>query len=768
MANPPQQREDARRSDLSGSERRAALSHATDAWLSEVFDDALEGIGIAPTSVCLAAGGSYGRRELSDRSDLDLILLHSSVPNIDALAEALWYPIWDAGVSMDHSVRTPADTRRLAQSDIRVALGVMDLRPIAGELDLVDSVRGSVLSDWRAQALRRAPELRALVMSRRERAGDLAQRIEPDLKESYGGIREATIIRAIAGSWLVDIPHVPWEDSLSRLLDVRDELHRQGLGDRLVLQSHSDIATALGHPDPDSLLRSVYLAARQIAYVSDQAWLRLDRLQRQSSVRRRVRRTPTRTPIANGLVVSDGEIHIARDVDVPADHGLLLRAAAASAQQRYPLSEATLTRLAQEAVFPERWSPEMLGSFVSLLGAGSGTADVFEALDQAGLLVRVMPEWEAVRSAPQRDPVHTFTVDRHLVMTAVHASSFTRDVHRPDLLLIGALLHDIGKARGGDHCVVGAELAPGICGRLGLDEHDTGVITSLIRWHLLLPEMALRHDITDPATWAAVRERISDRETLELLLFLTLADQKATGPSVDTEWREQLLRRLVGHVVGGADSGEVIPEPSVEQREVLGSPGVIVTARPDADGLLVTVGAPDRLGLLSIVAGVLAAHRLEIRAAHVVTVGDSAAQDWHVRPFFGDAPDPGRIADDIRRVLDGSTHVEEWMARRATPERRSDIAPPRVLVSHAPSTHTRLEVRAHDEPGLLHRIARVISQHGAVIRGAVVTTAGSEAVDSFFVVDPSGDPLAPDHADRVADAISADLAAPPNGPLTPY
>jgi [protein-PII] uridylyltransferase len=237
---------------------------------------------------------------------------------------------------------------------------------------------------------------------------------------------------------------------------------------------------------------------------------------------------------------------------------------------------------------------------------------------------------------------------------------------------------------------------------------------------------------------------------------------------VDTEWREQLLRRLVGHVVGGADSDEVIPEPSVEQREVLGSPGVIVTARPDADGLLVTVGAPDRLGLLSIVAGVLAAHRLEIRAAHVVTVGDSAAQDWHVRPFFGDAPDPGRIADDIRRVLDGSTHVEEWMARRATPERRSDIAPPRVLVSHAPSTHTRLEVRAHDEPGLLHRIARVISQHGAVIRGAVVTTAGSEAVDSFFVVDPSGDPLAPDHADRVADAISADLAAPPNGPLTPY
>lgn len=757
------QREAVRRSDLTGLERRTALAHATDAWLSEVFDSALARLGIDPAGVCLAATGSYARGELSERSDLDLVLLHTSTPSINDLAEALWYPIWDARISLDHSVRTPAETRLTAHSDIRVALGAMEMRAVAGNRDVVASTRGAVVADWRAHALRRAPELRALVAARRERAGDLAQRIEPDLKDSYGGIREATVIRALASSWLVDIPHITWDDSLSFLLDVRDVLHRHGLGDRLVLQSQEDVAAALGLADADSLLRSVYLAARQIAYVSDQAWLRLDRLERRSATRRAFQRAPRRTPIANGLVVSDGEIHIARDVEVSTDPGLVLRAAAASAQHHYPLSEAMVTRCAAEAIFPETWSPEMLGSFISLLGAGPGTVDAIEALDQGGILARVIPEWEVIRSAPQRDPVHTFTVDRHLVMTAVHASQYTRDVHRPDLLLIGSLLHDIGKARGGDHSIVGAALAPAMCARMGLNEHDTAVITAMVRWHLLLPETAFRYDIADPSTWRAVRERVPDPETLELLLYLALADQKATGPSVATEWREQLLRQLVAHVSGGVETDEAIPEPSADQREVLGVPGVVVTSRPEADGLLVTVGAPDRVGLLATVAGVLAAHRLEIRSARVVTVGDAAAQDWHVRPFFGEAPDPGLIADDIRRVLDGSTHLDDWLARRATPDRRSDVVPPRVLVSHAPETHTRLEVRAHDEPGLLHRIARIISDHGSVIRGAVVTTAGSEAVDSFFVVDSWGRPLEPDQAQILTAAIIRGLMAPPDG-----
>lgn len=752
----------ARRADLSGPARRAALTDATDVWLIEVVGEALSSSGVDPDTVCLAAAGSYGRRELSPRSDLDLVLLHASPPRLEHLAEALWYPIWDARVSVDHSVRTVAEARRTAQMDIRAAVSLMDLRPVAGNADLATTVRGSVLGDWRAHALRRVPDLRALVASRRERAGDVAQRIEPDLKDSYGGIREASVIRALGGSWLVDIPHVPWEDSLDVILDVRDELHRQGLGNRLVLESHDDVARALDYPDADSMLRAVFLAARQIAYVSDQAWTRMDRLQRRTAGRRQVRRVAHRVPIANGLVVDDGEIHLARDADTRSDPGLLLRAAASSAQHHLPLAEATLRRLALDVQLPDTWTSEMRESFISLLGAGPGTIDVFEALDQAGLLVAIIPEWEAVRSAPQREPIHTYTVDRHLVMTTVYASRFTREVDRPDLLLVGALLHDIGKARGGDHCIVGAELAPVICARMGFPPDDIAVITTMVRWHLLLPEIATRRDVSDPATRIEVLEAVGDSDVLRLLLFLALADQRATGPSVDTEWRALLLRRLVDSVVEDAVErpGREMPELSAAQREVIGHPGVVVTSRPDADGLVITVGAPDRPGLLALVAGVLAAHRLEVRAARVVTVGESAAQDWNVRPFFGDAPDPTVIAEDIRRVLDGSTHIDEWLERRHLPDRDPGVPPARVLISHTPMTHTRIEVRAHDEPGLLHRVAHIITDHGAVIRGASAVTAGSEVVDSFYVVDASGSPLDAALAERIAAAIGDQLAAP--------
>lgn len=758
-------RRTAERSDLCGPEGRAELTRATDVWLRQMFDVALAESGVPADDVCLAATGSYGREELSPRSDLDLILIHTSAAQVEALAESLWYPIWDAGIRMDHSVRSPDEARRVARSDIRATLGLMDLRPIAGNEALSSDVRSTVLADWRAHALSRASDLRELVDSRRERSGDLAQRIEPDVKDAYGGIREATVIRALAASWLVDVPHRPWGECLSRVLDIRDALHRQGLGNHLVLESQADVAAALGYAGPDDLLRSLYLAARTIAHVSDQSWSRWERVRRRPRTRRGLRRGSDRTPIANGLVVHDGEIHLARDVDVRDDPGLLLRAAACAAQQRRPLADATVALFTREALIPNPWTDEMRESFVSLLGAGAGLPEVFEVLDQAGLVEHLIPEWSPVRSAPQRDPVHTYTVDRHLVMTAAYASQYTREVDRPDLLLVGALLHDIGKARGGDHCIVGAALVRPICTRMGFAPADVETIALLVRWHLLLPETATRRDIADPATRLEVLDKVADPRSLRLLLFLALADQQATGPTLDTPWRERLLRHLVENVVDGSpgDPGDEVLAPSPEQLEVIGRGGVQVTSRPEADGLLITVGAPDRIGLLSIVAGVLAAHRLEVRSARVVTVGEHAAQDWHVRPFFGDAPDPMVIAEDIRRVLDGSTHIDEWLARREVPERNPDLPSARVLVSHDPVTHTRLEVRAHDEPGLLHRVAAIIAHHGAVIRGAVVATTGSEAIDSFFVVDASGEPLAGAQADLISDGIRAQLA----GPRTP-
>ncbi len=428
--------------------------------------------------------GGYGRGELTLGSDLDLLLLHKAgAPEAARVAERIWYPIWDSGLRLDHSVRTVSEARRLASEDIKVVLGLLDARVIAGDASLAEQLQGAVLSDWRAMADKRLPDLQALVMDRRKKFGEASQLLEPDLKESYGGLRDATVLAGVAASWVTDVPHQGWQDSVAFLLDVRDALHRVSgrSGDRLVMQEQEAVAVELvGVPDADALLRAVYDSARNIAYASDVTWYRVDRLARgrqRSAFRALRRQTPNRLPLAEGVVMQDGEAVLALEAHPGDDEGLLLRAAAAAAQAGLPLSPHTVERLAAESTDPSvPWSRDVRESFVALLGAGPSMPRVWESLDQAGVISRLIPGWDVVRSAPQRNALHTYTVDRHLVETAVQASALTRNVDRPDLLLVSALLHDIGKARGGDHSVVGARLAADLAARMGFDEDDVAVI----------------------------------------------------------------------------------------------------------------------------------------------------------------------------------------------------------------------------------------------------------------------------------------------------
>uniref|UniRef100_UPI00104174EE serine hydrolase domain-containing protein n=1 Tax=Actinomadura roseirufa TaxID=2094049 RepID=UPI00104174EE len=192
--------------------------------------------------------------------------------------------------------------------------------------------------------------------------------------------------------------------------------------------------------------------------------------------------------------------------------------------------------LAERAALPVApWPAAARDALVALLGAGTAAIGVWEALDQAGLIVRLLPGWERVRNRPQRDPVHRFTVDRHLVETAAGAAALAREVDRPDLLLIGALLHDIGKGGPGDHSTRGAVLARDIGATLGYPEGDARVLETMVRYHLLLPETATRRDIDDPATVAAVLGALSaapsrEREVLDLLAALAVADVRTEAP----------------------------------------------------------------------------------------------------------------------------------------------------------------------------------------------------------------------------------------------
>lgn len=276
----------------SGPPRRAALASLTDDWLTALFTTAAEATGVR--GAALVAVGGYGRGELSPRSDLDLLLLHDG--NADAgaiasLADRIWYPVWDLGLALDHSVRTPAEARKTAGEDLKVQLGLLDARPVAGDLGLVAAMRTTILADWRNLAPKRLPALDELCRERAERQGELQFLLEPDLKEARGGLRDATALRAVAASWVADAPREGLAEARRVLLDARDALHLTTgrATDRLALQEQDQVATALGLLDADALLRQVYEAARTVSYATDVTWREVNRVLRARSVRPRLR-----------------------------------------------------------------------------------------------------------------------------------------------------------------------------------------------------------------------------------------------------------------------------------------------------------------------------------------------------------------------------------------------------------------------------------------------------------------------------------------------
>ncbi|MFC8657472.1 [protein-PII] uridylyltransferase, partial [Streptomyces parvus] len=787
----------------SGPPRRAALARLTDDWLTGLFTAAATRAGVR--GAALVAVGGYGRGELSPRSDLDLLLLHDGSADpaaVAALADAVWYPVWDLGLALDHSVRTPGEARKTAGEDLKVQLGLLDARPVAGDLGLVASLRTAILADWRNQAPKRLPALHVLCQERAERAGELQFLLEPDLKEARGGLRDATALRAVAASWVADAPREGLAEARRTLLDARDALHLTTgrATDRLALQEQDQVAAALGLLDADTLLRQVYEAARTVSYATDVTWREVNRVLRARSARPKLRAllsgglgakpTPERTPLADGVVEADGEVVLARAARPERDPVLTLRAAAAAAEAGLPLSRHLVRHLAATArPLPVPWPPEAREELVTLLGAGEATVGVWEALEAEGIVTRLLPDWERVHCRPQRNPVHTWTVDRHLVETAVRAASLTRRVHRPDLLLVAALLHDIGKGWPGDHSVAGEVIARDMASRIGFDKHDVGVIATLVRHHLLLVDTATRRDLDDPATVQAVAGAVSSASTLELLHALTEADALATGPAAWSAWRASLVADLVKRV-GAVLAGEFPDEPDDEapsaEHERLaiealrtGEPVLALHTQPEEPagngevepvGVELLIALPDRPGVLPAAAGVLALHRLTVRAADLRAVelpnevgerADLLLLSWRVAAEYGSLPQAARLRADLVRALDGSLDIRARLAEReaAYPRRRGVKAPPpRVTVAAAGSRRaTVIEVRAQDAPGLLHRIGNALEGSAVRVRSAHVSTLGANAVDAFYVTGTDGEPLTPARASEVAREVEKAL-----------
>jgi [protein-PII] uridylyltransferase len=740
------------RADVTGAELRRALTELYDAWLAGLLGD--PGPGVA-----LVAVGALGRRDPAPGSDLDLVLVHDGSHDVSALADQVWYPVWDTGIGLDHSVRTVQQAEAVAREDLKAALGLLDARWVAGDQDLAQQLVSATRAAWRGGASKRLPELRAFVEERAKQFGEVAFLLEPDLKEARGGLRDVHALQALAVAQVADAPGEALRAAHDVLLDVRGELHRRTgragrrTVDRLLMQEQDGVAADLGYADADAMMGAVSGSARTIAYASDATWRRVSAAApKRRMLGLRGPAGPVRRPLADDVVEQDGEVVLARDARPEEDPVLVLRVAAAAARAGLPIAPITLERLASCPPLPEPWSTAARDELVSVLAAGGGAVMVFEELDQAGLLVQLLPEWETVRSKPQRNSYHRFTVDRHLVEAAAAAAGLTRRVARPDLLLLGALLHDIGKGYPGDHTVVGMEVVARMAPRLGLDEHDTGVLVAMVEHHLLLPDVATRRDLDDPATARSVADAVGSLEVLELLHALTQADSTATGPAAWSGWKGQLVNELVRRA-GALLEGRPAPAPALltPEQEAVVARGEFAL---EADGETVLVVAPDRPGLLSLAAGVLALHRLDVRAASAFARGATAVTLYRVTPRFGALPDWTVVREDLRHAIDGTLPLEERLLAREAAYSRPDrlVAPSEVrLVDDASETATVLEVRAPDELGVLHRIAHVLETHGLDVRSAHVSTLGADVVDAFYV------PVLSDPALR--EQVVADLLA---------
>jgi [protein-PII] uridylyltransferase len=416
---------------------------------------------------------------------------------------------------------------------------------------------------------------------------------------------------------------------------------------------------------------------------------------------------------------------------------------------------------------PTPWPRQTREDLVAFIGAGEAMVDVFESLDQEDLFARWIPEWSHVRYLPQRNVLHHHTVDRHMLETAVRAAALTREVHRPDLLLVGALFHDIGKGYlGEDHSEYGAELIEPLAQRMGFSESDAQTLAEMVTHHLLLPTVATRRDIDDPQTIEYVLSLVDSAELLELLHALSIADGEATGRTAWTEWKAGLVENLVTRTLGAMQGVAPPPQPEltpdqiakVAQREL----SLEIIERGDI--LDIEIVAPDRVGLLSAISAVFTVMRLDVRSAKTRTVDGMAVMNWIVNVDINvPIPSQVRLLDQIERALVSSEDLQVRIDERIRSYRRRPgiLVPPPVVsaITQIVTDATIIEVRMHDRPALLHTVSTALSEFGVDIRGAIVSTLGAEAFDTLYVTDLNGAPLPPEKALELAAQLEIILSS---------
>ncbi|MHB8191424.1 MAG: [protein-PII] uridylyltransferase family protein [Ferrimicrobium sp.] len=740
-------------------------SERGNAWalrFSTAIEAAIEAVVPDGAPIVLLGLGSLATRSMTAYSDLDLTIVYRARVQRQALeiAERLWYNVWDAGFQLDHSVRTIAEVNRAMRDDPRVLMGLLDARALSGDAELGALIRNQATTRWGRQWRSILPELEAERHTRLLRYGDVAGVGEPELKHGVGGLRDLTVLSALGVSCELsksDLNHIAATHAL--VASVRIELHRIAGRPReyLSFADRDEVAQQLGFREPWQLSRMLNRALQRTFWLQEEL---LDRsLTKQN--------TGHTTKVHLGTTVWNREQHGNRYLvklpisPLPSRADALAMIAAGIHDGLLPSLGAAkvMTTLPMEEP-PGELSPSEHASFLTLLTSGALLRPTVEILTTAEMFWRIFPPWAHANGLAQPNPYHRFSLDRHLLGTVLEASLLRREVHRPDLLVVAAFLHDLAKGLGGDHGEVGAARALIWGTYLGFSTDDSAILARLVRHHLLLVHTALRRDCHDPATIKEVAQAVKDRGTLALLTALTKADSLATGVLSWSASKDALIQELVAQVARALDGEEIVPRSARLPQEIrnrLINEGRNAPIILEWEGRIV-VGAPDRPGILASITGSLLADHLDVVAADAEVVDGVALEVLFVTPRRRVSISSEHVHAALRNGLAHPEHVADRVNKMKLTYAREltgscENAQVLGTTNHSGSA-TVIEVRAGDRLGLLHELVEAIAAFGCNISAARVETLGTDVVDTFFI-DRKGVALLDKERDRIIGLLVA-------------
>ncbi len=593
------------------------LSHTAAVFRSDTLDSVHQTVATVqvPPGCALAATGSFARGEMTPHSDLDLVLL---IPDdFDGDLSEVWYPIWNSRIALDHSVRTTADCLSVLATEPSASLALLDLCHVSGDEELTAFTIRAVRHRWRQVLPRKFDHIADEAIKRWRRSGSCVSMTRPDLKNGHGGLRDIELLRALALGNLVDAPDLSRERRL--LIDARTLLHTVAHRHRDVLDPEFavDVADKLGFTDRYELSRAIAEAAHNVDVALTRA------LDGARDVITRVPLTRSRRqPVDLDVFAQGDHVSLARDTNFE-DPGLPLRVAAAAARHGLRVSTAVWSSLRTCPPLPEPWPKPSVEDFFTVLSSPEHTLEVVRSMDRFGLFSPLVPEWERVRGLMPKEPTHIHTIDRHSIAVVENCASETIAAARPDLLLLAALFHDMGKRCGRPHAIVGAEMVVAQAQRMGFAAADVEVLRTLVLEHTTLAELATTTDVSSEDSVDKLLDAVHyDQLILNLLALLTKADARGTGPGVYSSTLAYGMDILVRNAERMLTC--VVPQPpQIEQVET-----IEVVRRGAHYRILARI--PNRAQLMTLLATV---HASGLRLRKAGVNGDCVA--LKARPRFG-------------------------------------------------------------------------------------------------------------------------------------